>query len=416
MINVLFVHQAGLAQFRNLAITLSKSSDYSVYSLRAARVPLKFPSVNLDKDSNIFEINYPFLRANTSNHILTKEVDSKLIRADSVYKALSYLIANDLVPKPDIIWAHPGWGETLFLRQLFPDVPQVHFAEYYYSVDGQDVDPSHLSVDEILKVNVKNIHNSQSAVDCDLMISPTRWQASTYPSIFQSKIKVIHDGIDIESVISHTSLELDQSLSGLPTQSHRPIVVYTNRAMEPIRGSDTFVNALNDIIELPPEADVCIVGGQNDQNPYGGVNDNYLKHVRTSNLIAKHPDDIFHFPRLSQVALHQLWGISSCNIYLTAPFVLSWSLLEMMCLSTPIVASSTAPVLDYLDKFSSILVDYTSSDSLVNGISKALELPPSKIKSFSRKNLRTLKNKADLYSFSLKQQLKVINRLVSSSS
>ena len=72
------------------------------------------------------------------------------------------------------------------------------------------------------------------------MISPTRWQASTYPSIFQSKIEVIHDGIDIESVISHTSLELDQSLSGLPTQSHRPIVVYTNRAMEPIRGSDTF--------------------------------------------------------------------------------------------------------------------------------------------------------------------------------
>ena len=125
------------------------------YSLRASRVPLKFPSVNLDKDSNIFEINYPFLRANTSNHILTKEVDSKLIRADSVYKALSYLIANDLLPKPDIIWAHPGWGETLFLRQLFPDVPQVHFAEYYYSVDGQDVDPNHLSVDEILKVNVK---------------------------------------------------------------------------------------------------------------------------------------------------------------------------------------------------------------------------------------------------------------------
>ena len=187
--------------------------------------------------------------------------------------------------------------------------------------------------------------------------------------------------------------------------------------MEPIRGSDIFVNALKDILDLPQNAIVCIVGVQYDQNPYGGVNDTYLRtRSELSDLIQKHPDDIFHFPRLSHIALHQLWDISSCNIYLTAPFVLSWSLLEMMCLSTPIVASSTAPVLDYLQKFSSILVDYTSADSLVNGISKALELPPSKIKSFSRKNLRTLKNKADLYSFSLKQQIKVINGLVVKSS
>ena len=413
MINILFIHQAGLAQFRHLAKSLAAASDFKVFSLAAARSSLKAPSVTHNSETNIYEIAYPFLRPNTSNHILTKEIDSKLIRGDSVYKALSYLISKELISPPDIIWAHPGWGETLFLRQLFPDTPQVHFAEYYYSVHGQDVDPDLLTQDEILKVNVKNLHNSQSAVDCDSMVSPTPWQAATYPPEFQSKIKVIHDGIDIDSISKNISLDLDASLSELPLDTDRPLIVYTNRALEPIRGSDVFAEALPSILALPENPIVCIVGGQDDQNPYGGVNNKYREtRSKLQSLIKANPLDVFHFPRLPHLALHQLWDLSSCNLYLTSPFVLSWSLLEMMCIPSPIVASSTPPVLDYLDKFSSILVDYPSSESLVSGVSRCLKLSDSKITSFSRKNLRTIRNKADLTNYSLKEQLKHIKKLV----
>ena len=230
--------------------------------------------------------------------------------------------------------------------------PSSH-AEYYYSTHGQDVDPKSLTVDEILKVNVKN--SIIQSADCDLMISPTSWQASTYPREFKSKIKVIHDGIDINAVSKNVSLDLDSSLIDLPISSGRPLIVYTNRALEPIRGSSVFAEALPRILSLPQKPIVCIVGGQQNQNPYGGVNKKYQDtRARLKSLIDSNPSDIFHFPRLPHCALHQIWNLSSCNLYLTSPFVLSWSLLEMMCISTPIVASSTPPVLDYLDK-SSIL-------------------------------------------------------------
>ena len=413
---ILFIHQAGIAQFKHLASSLISSGTYIVYSLRASRVPVKAPTVSENKDTGIIEISYPFLRGNTSSHLLTKEIDSKLIRADSVYKALQYLLSNSLIQSPDLIWAHPGWGETLFLRQLLPSVPQVHFAEYYYSTTGQDVDSDSLSVDELLKVCVKNLHNCQSAVDCDVMVSPTPWQAATYPKLFQPKVKVIHDGIDIDTVIDNSTLPLDEALSCIPTDNSRPIIVYTNRALEPIRGSSVFAESLPDILDLPERPIVCIVGGQETQNPYGGVNASFNRaRARLLDLVASRPLDIYHFPRLPHAALHQLWRISSCNIYLTSPFVLSWSLLEMMCIPVPIVASSTPPVLDFLDKTSSILIDYPSKDALLDGISNCLRLSPSKSTSFARKNLRTVKSKADLHNFTLKEQQKLVEKLIRAS-
>jgi glycosyltransferase involved in cell wall biosynthesis len=68
--------------------------------------------------------------------------------------------------------------------------------------------------------------------------------------------------------------------------------------------------------------------------------------------------------------------LSRCHIYLTVPFVLSWSLLETMSMETTIVASDVPPVREAMQHGETgLLVDFFQPEALARQVVEVLSAP-----------------------------------------
>lgn len=251
---------------------------------------------------------------------------------------------------PDAIVAHPGWGEAMFLKQVWPKARLGLYAEFFYRSEGSDVgfDPEFPAQEKTLgsRLLLKNTANFLQFPMAEAYLSPTAWQASTYPQEWQSRMTVIHEGIDTNQLSPQTqageSLQLPQHLS-LPTDAE--VVTFVARNLEPYRGYHAFMRALPELFALRPQAHVLVVGGEGtsygSQPPTGTT----WKARFWDEVKHRVPADRVHF--LGRLAYEHYLAVmrrSDVHVYLTYPFVLSWSLLEAMSLGKAIVGSATAPV------------------------------------------------------------------------
>jgi glycosyltransferase involved in cell wall biosynthesis len=277
---------------------------------------------------------------------------------------------------PDVVVAHPGWGEALFLRDVFPSARLVHYCEFYYTGTGADVgfDPEFpLGLDDQLKVRIKNTTQLVGLVAMDQGIAPTRWQAGRYPGEFQSKIEVIHDGINTELVRPDPDAIFERD--GLRLTHHDEVVTYVARNLEPYRGFHIFMRALPELLALRPKAHVLIVGG--DGVSYG----RRLPEGQSwrEKCCAELKDEIdwkrVHFlGMLPYKDYLKVLQVSSVHVYLTYPFVLSWSMLEAMSAGCALVASRTAPVTELIeDGKNGRLVDFFDTGAIAKTASELIE-------------------------------------------
>src|SRR5438874_10427296 len=180
--NILFVHNNFPAQFQHIARALSLDPQVNVAAIGSATAqPM----------SNVTLQKYPPLRANvTATHIFARRFDVECRRADQVFAAATSLISAGF--RPDVVVAHPGWGETLPLRAVFPDARMIAYCEFFYGPQGRDVgfDPEFpaMSPREVVGLSAKNAATLLALIDSDEGISPTPWQRSTFPLEFQNKI------------------------------------------------------------------------------------------------------------------------------------------------------------------------------------------------------------------------------------
>jgi glycosyltransferase involved in cell wall biosynthesis len=264
---------------------------------------------------------------------------------------------------PDVIFGHSGWGETLFLKEVWPEAKLLIYAEFYYKGRGADVgfDPefSTPTFDQVMIAQGRASHLGQALLHADAGLSPTEWQASTYPPPLRRMIEVIHDGVNTTVMAPNADARF-----ALPTgQILKPgdeVLTFVNRNLEPYRGYHTFMRALPDVLAARPEAQVVIVGG--DEVSYGatpkgakGWKDLILSEVQGRldmtrvHFMGKVPYDQF-------VALMQ---VSRAHAYLTYPFVLSWSMIEAMSAGAHVVGSATAPVQEVIKNgVNGTLVDF----------------------------------------------------------
>jgi glycosyltransferase involved in cell wall biosynthesis len=257
--------------------------------------------------------------------------------------------------QPDGIIAHHGWGESLFLKEVWPNAKLGIYCEFFYRVDGADVgfDPEFPARDEgdACRLRLKNLNNLLHFEIADAGISPTNWQASTFPEPMRSKITVVHDGINTETVAPNPDVRV--TLNGDLTLSRKDeVITFVNRNLEPYRGYHTFMRALPEILRLRPKARVLIVGG--NEVSYGAKPVEAQHGGRTwreifANEVRPQISDSdwarVHF--LGNIAYQHfipLLQLSTVHVYLTYPFVLSWSLLEAMSVGAAIVASDTQPL------------------------------------------------------------------------
>ena len=254
---------------------------------------------------------------------------------------------------PDVIFGHSGWGETLFLKEVWPEAKLIVYAEFYYRGRGADVgfdlEFGQPSFDQVMIAQGRATYLGQALCHADAGLSPTEWQASTYPDPLRRMITVIHDGVDT-AVMAPTPDARFTLPNGVVVKPGDEVLTFVNRNLEPYRGYHIFMRALPAVLAARPNAQVVIVGG--DEVSYGaapkgekGWKERFLSEVRDQLDLSR-----VHFmgkvPYPNFVALMQ---VSRAHAYLTYPFVLSWSMIEAMAAGCHIIGSATKPVMEALE-------------------------------------------------------------------
>jgi glycosyltransferase involved in cell wall biosynthesis len=404
---ILFVHQNFPGQFVHLASALAAREHEVVALAINRRSPLP----------NIKTIYYKPQRSSSPQiHPFALDFETKLIRAEACAVAAAQLKQDGFYP--DVIYAHTGWGESLFLKDIWPQAKLLGYFEFYYHVHGADCnfDPefSKQTVQEAMQIRAKNASQLLALEQADYGVSPTQWQWSTFPSSYQDKISVIHDGIDTAQVMPDPKVRMQFSRDNLTLTPQDEVITFVSRNLEPCRGYHRFMRALPEIMARRPLAHVVIVGGDGvsySLPPAAGQTHRqlFLEEVRGQVDLRR-----IHF--LGQVPYEdfiRVLQVSSVHVYLTYPFVLSWSMLEAMAAGALVVGSATAPVTEVIrDEENGLLVDFFSSEDLVNAICRVLEYPDRMLE-IRRQARQTIVERFDLRSICLPRQIKLLEGLVS---
>jgi glycosyltransferase involved in cell wall biosynthesis len=340
---ILFVHQNFPGQFVHLAPALARQGhDVTALTLR------KTGSRNWQ---GVKLVRYGVSRGSTPNvHPWVSDFETKTIRGEACFRAALKLKAAGYVP--DVVIAHPGWGESLFLKDVWPQARLGIYCEFFYHATGADMGfdpefPSHDPDGDACRMRLKNLNNLLHFEAADGGVSPTHWQASTFPEPFRSRIGVIHDGIDTEAVAPDAAATLRLSEDFFLGRADE-VITFVNRNLEPTRGYHVFMRALPAILARRPNARVLIVGGS--QVSYGARpatgqtwKDTFIEEVRR-NIGEADWARVYFLGNIPYVQFVRMLQCSSVHVYLTYPFVLSWSLIEAMSAGCAIVASDTQPL------------------------------------------------------------------------
>lgn len=362
----LFLHRNFPAQFKHLAAALAKDKKNEVVFVTNNTETKTFGGIK--------KYSYKLKRKVPNNcHRYLRFYEESIIHGQSAAEVLISLQQQGFTP--DVIFGH-SWGSSLFVKEIFPDVPYVAHIEWYYNPVNSDVDfgGKVLDVDERASLKIKNSHILQDLVSCDWGVSPTQWQKLQVPEIFRSKIKVIHEGIDTDFCRPDENVEFKVPNTDITLTRKDEVVTYATRGMEEYRGFPEFMKAASILLKQRPNLHI-LVGGE-DRVCYGKhLKDDTFKKKMLREL--EFDESRLHFvgplPYNQYVKLLQ---VSSAHIYLTYPFVLSWSFLEAMAAGCCIIASDTAPVTEVMqDKYSGLLVDFYDVDGIVAKTNEVLDKP-----------------------------------------
>ena len=315
---------------------------------------------------------------------------------------------------PDIVVGHTGWGELLFVKDLWPTVPMLGYFEFFYRSSGSDLDfdaefPA--TLDDAMRVRVRNATNLLSLDAADWGHTPTKWQRDQYPVEYHPRISVIHEGVDTELVRPDPAARL-WLRGGLSLSRDNQVVTYCARKLEPYRGFHVFMRALPKVLAECPKAHVVIVGG--DGVSYGRMptdGKSWRDHM-LAELGGRLDLSRVHFlgwlPYAQYLAVLQ---ISSAHVYLTYPFVLSWGLIEAMAAECLVIGSRTPPIEEVIDGTNNgYLFDFFDTDALAEQIASVLRNPAATLS--MRCNARqSIVEQFDLKSRCLPAHLALIHRL-----
>jgi glycosyltransferase involved in cell wall biosynthesis len=366
--NYLFIHQNFPGQYRHVVRHLASQPGNQIYFITQP---------NDNAIPGVLKITYPKdQRGHINCHAYAVELDRAIHYGATVADTCRGLREQGF--RPDLIVGHSGWGETLFVKDVFPDVPVLANFEFFYHARGVDADfdPEFVSIfNDPSRLRARNGTNLLAFHACDWGHSATRWQRSLYPAEMQSRISVLHEGVDTDLVRPNAKASFKLPASGRVLTRRDEVVTYVARNLEPYRGFHVFMRALPQLLRRRKHAQVVIVG--DDGVSYGAPPPptSTFRAMMLQELGSKLDLKRVHFLGLIDYhAYLNLLQVSSVHVYLTYPFVLSWSFIEAMACGCLIVGSATAPVLEVLrDGKNGLAVEFFAHKQLASRIETALE-------------------------------------------
>jgi glycosyltransferase involved in cell wall biosynthesis len=368
--NYLFIHQNFPGQFKHLAPALA-AQGHEVVGVGMNEPTIPQPGVRYFRHDVAAQPHGP--RPPTQ----LKDLYGKVLRGESAAARLEWLKEQGF--SPDVIFVHPGWGEALYVRDIFPKARLLIYAEYFYQGEGGDAffDPefSKPSTAALQRLRLRNTHLLHAMSVADGALSPTTFQRDRHPEWFRDRITVIHDGIDTERFRPEPGAYVQLQTAGLKLRPGDEVVVFVARQLEPYRGYHIFMRSLPELMKQRPNARVVIVGG--DGVSYGAAppQGKTWKQIFLDEVKDQIDMKRIHFVgKVPHSVLTQLMQVAAVYTYLTYPFVLSWSLMEAMSTGCLIVASKTAPVQEVIEHGrNGLLVDFFDPQALAATVADALE-------------------------------------------
>lgn len=363
--NLLFLHPNMPGQYKHLARAFGAEGGHRIYFItkhKTAEIP------------GVTRVTYAMKMPEEppKPHRYLTSATAAVLQGQQVWRVCHALKTREGF-EPDVIICHPGWGDALFVKDLFPRAKLLSYFEFYYRAHGADVGfEEKVTDDDLARVRLKNVTNLLNLEQADCGISPTAWQKSLHPAEFHPKIRVLHEGIDVAHCAPDDTASVTVPM-GRTFRKGDPVITYVARNFEPYRGFHIFMQAAEIVLKARPEVHLLAVGA--DAVSYGrkaGGQETYRE--QWSKKVSLPADRIHFLPPLPYDELLNVFRISAAHLYLTYPFVLSWSMLEAMACGVALVASDTAPVREVIrDGVNGRLVDFHHPEAVAARLLETLD-------------------------------------------
>jgi len=345
-VKILVVHLGFPGQFKHLIQPLLKRGDEVWVLTPKNRPPLLQHGIHWNR--------YTWQRGNSPGiHPLAKDLESKVTRAEALAEQAEHLRRNGF--RPDLILGHPGWGEMLFLHHIWPDTPQLHYVEFFFDVAGTDTD-----FDDIYAASQTWQHRSKLSIRNAALLpgletmkaglTPTSFQHSLLPTWAQLKTTVCHEGVDTAWLAPNRQAAITLS-NGLTLKAGDPITTFVNRTFEPYRGVHIFLKAVATAQKHHPDLQTVMIGSNTPDVSYGQRRKDgrgWLDVMREELGSQIDWSRVHVLGKVPHEQLRLIYQVSAAHVYLTYPFVLSWSLVEAMSCACLVIGSDTLPVREFI--------------------------------------------------------------------
>jgi glycosyltransferase involved in cell wall biosynthesis len=359
---VLFVHKVFPGQYPHVARALAAERGNEVVFIHAE-------GENDDPAIRTIRVK-PSRAASSGTHHYLQGFETAVLFGQAAYRAAADLARSGF--RPDVICAHAGFGPGLYLKDAFPGVPLLGYFEWYYrarDADADYLDPQAVGEDEALRIRTRNAGILLELTNCDRGVCPTEFQRDQFPPELRGKLAVIHDGVDTGYFAPSVQ---PAALSDVPADAE--LVTYATRGLEPYRGFPQFMEALALLQARRPKLHAVIVGA--DETHYGrpsGDGRGY-RDVMLGRLPALDRGRVHFRGFLPPHEYRAVLQASQAHVYLTVPFVLSWSLLDAMAVGCPIVGSDTGPVREVVrDGGTGLLADMRAPRNIAAAVERLLD-------------------------------------------
>jgi glycosyltransferase involved in cell wall biosynthesis len=364
----LFIHQNFPAQYRHIARHLA-DTGHRVFFITQK---------NDNAMPGVEKITYALPPTPPLNcHPFTIDFDLAVRNGMAVVEACRYLLSRGV--RPDIVCGHSGWGELMFVKDVFPETPILSYFEFYYHLRDVDVgfDPEFPPAPEdAFRLRARNAVGLLSFDSVDWGHSPTSWQRSVHPPELRSRISVLHEGIDTSVMRPDHRAWLHLKRDGVRIAAGDEVVTYVARNLEPYRGFHVFMRAAREILRRRPHTRILVVGGEGVGYGAPAPGGRSWREIMLEELALGGEARLHFLGQIPYEAYLKLLQVSAVHVYLTYPFVLSWSFIEAMAAGCAIVGSSTPPVMEVLrDGENGLAVDFFSPTTIADRVAEILDHP-----------------------------------------